>query len=170
MKLSLIAESEDQAAAIKAAVQRFSDPTAVQGMVQKLGARDINDLIAKLESSPQVRKVLDAYREAKAKQGQQTQTESLIGSAGRALLGVVKAGLGTVAHTIGRILTPFKGDYEAPVVAKMTYAGFLLMTAALSGLLVSAGAAAPAAVPWGLLWFGWNFIEPMVAGHDRVRR
>lgn len=170
MKLSAINE-DNQVQAIKDAVTRLSDPATVQAMVKKLGARDLDDLIAKLEASPEVKRVMEAYKAAKANQGEKpVQTESILGGAGRALLGVVKAGIGTVAHTVGRILTPFKGGYEAPLLAKATYAGTLLTIAGLSGMLLSAGAVGPAVAPWGLLWFGWNFIEPVIAGHDGVRR
>lgn len=153
---------EQEAAKIQAKIKELSRPEVVESMVLQSGAKDVDDLVQKLEGNAEVQRVLQAWERVKNQQ-----TESWIGSllsgVWNALTGLVKWALGTVANSIIKVFAGFKVP-GAPKMAKVTYAGFLLLTLGLSRLLILAGSWGPAMVPWGLLWFGWNFIEPNVPG------
>lgn len=172
MKLKLISEDAQQYEinAIKNKIEELSEPSNIQNVITKLKVSSIDELISKLEQDHRVQAILKNYQIAKSGH-QKVREESWIGRvAGRFMTGIWKIltktatyALNTIGNTILKVLMPFHGKMDhAPTMAKITYAGTLLLTAGISSVLISGGMVGPALIPWGLLWFGWNFIEPIL--------
>lgn len=177
-RLFLLEEEQEnvrQAQEMEAKVKEISEPGTVQRAVSSLGAKNIDDLISKLERHPKVAGVIQKYQQSK------TRTEGVYGEgfAGavfggiwKALSGVFKWAVGSVAKTIGQIFSGF-GE-NATAFQKINYAAALLVTFGLSGTLLATGAplaVAAAAVPltatpWALMWFGKNILEPALRHSD----
>lgn len=166
MRLQNIHNSQtDQAHKIKAKVDELSRPESIEQIVHELGAKDLDDLIAKLEQSPEVRQVIDTYNQIQA---QAPLEEGFLSSIFSVLSGIVKSVTRTIGHVLGGLFQ------SGGTVGRLNYAGMLLLTFGLSGTLLATGAptaVAMAALPltaswWGMMWFGKNFLEPILRHTD----
>jgi len=142
---------------VKVQVERFSSEAAINQEIAKYRARDLNDLIRILSRDTKVRRVLQAYQQAKNQQ-----QESWLGSTFNTMIGFAKNIFTTVSRSILKVFMPGMTMPKAPLMAKITYAGMLLLAASVSGIVLASGSVGVVAAPWGLLWFGHNFIEPVV--------
>jgi hypothetical protein len=170
-----------QADQLAAKLKEISQPQAVQQAVAKLGVQSIDELIAKLEADPRVKQVMAAYKQVKGKVGQMEHSlqENIFGDIASgvwsALKSVVSWAFKSVGRTLAHIFMPFS-DKEATPIDKINYAGTLLLTVGLSGLLLAtgaplavAGAALPYSATWfGIMWFGKNVLEPMLLGAEKM--
>jgi hypothetical protein len=167
-------ESEQQAQQLQAKVKELSQPQTVQRMIQMVGAKNLDDLIAKLRVNPKVQAVIQQYQQLKVNEAySEGMMGTIFGGIWKALTGVFRWALSSIGKTIAHVFAPF-GDSSEGVGAKMEYASMLLLTFGLSGTLLAAGApvaVAAAAMPftatmWGLMWFGKNFLEPVLKMTD----
>lgn len=160
-------QSEEQAAKlVQAKIKELSRPEAVEQMVKQLGAKDIDDLIRKLEDKEEVKRVFREFERIKD-QKMESWVGKAISGVWDVLTSLVGGALKLVGNTLLRMFSGMGSAFNAPrstPMTKITYAGVLLMTAGLSGVLLAHGAVGPALVPWALWWFGWNVIERISPG------
>lgn len=168
----LVEQQEDQQAQeLKNEIKKLSQPQSVQLSLKLLNLPDdatIEDLIKKLENNTKVKQVFAKYELIKAKQSvQEGVIGDIFGGIGKALVGVVKWAINSITKTIGHV---FKGAIVggARMTSRLHYASLLLLTFGLAPILLAAGAPvvgfpmAWTGTWWGLLWFGKNFLEPVL--------
>lgn len=176
-------EGQDQASELEAKVKEMSEPQAVERILQLFGAKDLDDLIQKLEKHPKVQSVMTQYKKLKSQVTAESSTldeiswSGVLGGIWRALAGVVKWGMKSIIKTIGHVFAPF-ADRDASFFQKLNYAAALMLTFGLSGTLLASGVPMAAAVGgpvggltatwWGLMWFGKNILEPVLKWTDGV--
>lgn len=158
-------EEDELSEKLQTKIEELKKPEKIEEVINQFKAKDLDDLIEKLENDSNVKKVLQSYEKMK-----DNVQENVIGDAFSGLTSLLKTTYDSVVNTVGHILGGFSQNTSN--LSKANYAAALLLTFGLSPLLLGLGAPAELwAGPivggitlgsFALEWFGKNFLEPIL--------